>query len=809
MPASERLPAGEGAAACFHCGDPVRAGERFCCLGCEAVSTAILRGGLGDYYRLREKPAGKRDASAECDPALFDDPRVQSTFVREARAGILEAELVVEGMRCAACAWLVEQAIRRVPGVEAAHVTFATRRASVRWEAAGTKPSAILAAARDVGHSLWPYDEKRLAQVADRERRSSLARLWVAGLAMMQVMMYALPGYVAAEGEVGLDADRLMRWAGLVLTAPVMVYCAQPIFRSALRDLAAARLGVDVPVALGLAVAFAASAAATVTGAGAVYFDSVTMFVFLLLGGRHLEMLARARAAGALGHLARLVPQMAARLRDGAGLETEAVPVALLEPGDRVLVRPGETLPADGVLESARAAVAEALLSGESRPVARRAGDRLLAGTVNAAAAIVVRVTRAGAHTALASIARLTQRALAERPRWAELAERMSPFFTALVLGAALAAAIAWSAIDPPRALWIAVSVLIVTCPCALSLATPVALTVATGEAARGGFIVARGRALEALAGATDVVFDKTGTLTLGRASLVEVIELGRLGASACVAMAAAMARASSHPLDHALAAAGAGLDLPRVDSHVAVAGAGAEALVNGRRVRIGKATFAGALHGAAAPIATVGIVDGGHTPFVWLADEDGWLAVFRLADDLRPGAGAAVERLRASGAALHLLTGDEPAAARAVARPLGIENVEARATPQRKIAYVRELQALGRRVALVGDGINDAPALAQADLSIAMGGGADLAQVHADAVLLADSLADLAAARALAVRTRAVIRQNLAWALAYNALAIPLAVAGAVTPLVAGLGMSASSLAVVLNALRLRRAAR
>ena len=814
--AAARLPEGAGAAAdCFHCGLPVPAGagfgfqaggqwRAFCCAGCEAVSRAISGLGLDDYYRLRDTAPATPDGEP-ADLASFDEPTVQARFVRPVPGGGREAELLVEGLRCAACAWLVEQAVAREPGVESVQAHYASRRLWVRWggTAAGPLPvSRVLGAIRRVGYRAWPYEEGRLALIEAGERRGLLRRLWVAGLAMMQVMMYAWPAYIAAEGEIAADIESLMRWAGFALTVPVVGYSAWPFFRGAWRDLRLARLGMEVPIALGIGVAFGASAWSTFAGRGEVYFDSVTMFVFLLLGGRYLELLARSRAGQSLQHLARLVPQVALRLTEAGGHATEAVPVALLAPGDRLLVRPGESLPADGTLESGEATVSEAWLSGESRPLARRAGDPLTGGSVNAGHALVMRVTRVGAETALSAIHRLMERALAERPPWVAAAERASAIFVAFVLLAALAAAIAWWQVDPSRALWIAVSVLVVTCPCALALATPTALTVASGAMARRGFVMTRPGGIEALARTTDFVLDKTGTLTTGAPSVLQVVLLGRRDEAAARALAASLAKASSHPLDRALAAAAGGAPLHEVASHRSHEGAGVEGRIGARRLRMGRADFVRELHGKPAP---VGWIDGSQT-VVWLGDEQGWIAAFRMGDAIRPGAREALDALRATGARLHLLSGDGPGVTARVAAELGIADFEAGATPERKQRFVRALQARGARVAMVGDGINDAPVLAQADVSIAMGGGADLAQVRADAVLLSDSVADLAAAVALARRARRVVRQNLAWALAYNLVVIPLAFAGLVTPLVAGIGMSASSLLVVANALRLRR---
>jgi len=789
---------------CKHCDLPAPAGSLFCCAGCEAISRSIEGLGLADYYRLRTEPAATAGAPAQ-GAALeaFDTPEVTSRFVRVDADGTFEADLLVEGMRCAACAWLLEHVLQRSPGVEQASFNYSSRRALVRWKAQVPALSPVLAAIRSVGYAAWPYEAGRIALVEQRESRRLLRRLWVAGLGMMQVMMYAFPAYIAGEGEITADIGALMSWSGLVLTLPVVAYSAGPFFVGAWRELRLGRLGMDVPVALGIAVAFAASAWATVAGTGAVYFDSITMFVFLLLGGRWLELMARQKAGIALHHLARLQPRMADRLRFADGDATESVPVTQLVPGDRVLVRSGETLPCDGELQGeGMALVSQAWLSGESRPIERRPGDALLGGSVNAGRAFVLRVRRVGAHTALSSIQAMMERALDGRPRWAEAAQRASGWFVGAVLVSAAAAAVYWMQVDPSRAVWIAVSLLVVTCPCALALATPAALTVASGTLARLNVVVARAGAIERLAGVTDIVFDKTGTLTQGRPRLVETHVLGGEGEARCLALAAALARISSHPLDRALAAAVEPDDAVAATWHRNHPGDGVEAWVRQRRLRLGRAAFVAALHGEPVPATTI---DPSLTR-VWLGDEHGWIAAFGLGDTLRPEAGAAIERLRAGGLMVHLLSGDGVAMTGEVARHFGIDRFEGEATPAGKIEYVRALQEEGARVAMVGDGINDAPVLGQADVSIAMGGGADLAQLRADAVLLSDSTADLAAAVAVARRTRRVIRQNLAWALGYNAIVIPLAFAGWVTPLVAGIAMASSSLLVVANALRLRR---
>jgi Cu2+-exporting ATPase len=828
---------------CFHCSLPVPVGstfgaqiggawQRMCCPGCEAVAQTIAGCGLDDYYRLREAAAPARDGvprtavsdnSTELpeDMTVYDTPEMQARFVREvvaagadsspslprfehqtgATPSLCDAELLLEGVRCTACVWLIEQTLVRVPGVEKVDINYANRRARVRWNPVVSPFSRVLSAVRSIGYKAWPFEASRLALIERSERSAALWRLFVAGFGMMQVMMYAFPVYIADPGTMTGDIEQLMRWAGLILTVPVMLYSAQPFFAGAWRDLRGRQLGMDVPVALGIAVAFLASVWATLDGQGAVYFDSVAMFVFLLLGGRYLELLARQRAGRSLQHLGRLVPETAHRLDEAGSLAFENVPVSRLRAGDRVLVQCGESIPADGVLESPAATVSEALLTGESRPLNRVAGDEMVGGAANAGNPFTMRVTRVGGDTALSAIVRLMERAMSERPRWVDMSQRAAGMFVAGILVCAALAALLWFRIDPSRAMWIAVSVMIVTCPCALSLALPVALTVATGEMARRGVVPTRGHAIGSLAGVTDVVFDKTGTLTLGRLGLSEILTFSHRDAAASLRLAAALGRLSAHPVARALVAAVDELQpipegLAREES-----GMGVEATIGGVRYRLGRSKFVGALHRQEVPVAWLHSSES----TTWLGDEKGWIAAFRFGDELRAGSREAIASLREMGRRIHLLSGDSPATVKAIAAQLGIEAVSAGATPAEKLAYVQALQRAGARVAMVGDGVNDAPVLAQADVSIALRGGANLAQVQADAVLLSDDPRDLADAMRLARRTRAVAKENLAWALAYNVVVIPLAFAGLVTPLIAGIGMSGSSLLVVLNALRLR----
>ena len=780
-----------------------------CCPGCQAVAQAIVDNGLADYYRSRDSlPESPREALPGIleQLALYDHADFQKNFVRQLGEQEREVSLLLEGITCAACVWLNEEHIARQPGVTAVSINYATRRARVRWDASRIQLSAILAAIAAIGYRAYPYDAARYEEVARRERRDAIWRLWVAGFGMMQVMMYAIPVYMAGDGDMTADIESLMRWASLLLTLPVVFYSAAPFFRNAWRDLRLFRVGMDVPVALGVGTAFAASVWATLAHSGEVYFDSVAMFVFFLLGGRYLEMTARQQAVSVTEALARLLPAFAWRLPADGGLQSpEKVLVADLRPGDRVLVRPGETIPVDGRVLEGMSHANEALLTGESQPVAKSPGSSVTGGALNTDSPLTVLVEAVGEGTRLSAIVALMERAAAEKPRMVEIADRVAGWFVWGVLAVAALSAVGWYGFDPGRALWITVSVLVVTCPCALSLATPIALTVAAGALARDGLLLTRGHAVETLARATHFVFDKTGTLTQGRLCLQEIMLLADLSRERCLALAAALERSSEHPLAAAVQAAASELSPLAAESLLSVAGSGVEAVVDGRRYRLGRPEYALALAGAAMPPAADAWLQSSETVVV-LADEGVPLALLRFRDQLRPEARALVAELQAAGRQVVLLSGDAEAVARRVAGELGISEVYGGVSPQGKHEYVTALQASGALVAMLGDGVNDAPVLAQAQVSVAMGGGAQLARTQADFVLLSENLDHLRRGFRRAQFTLRVIHQNLWWSFAYNVVALPLAISGYVTPWLAGIGMSASSLLVVLNSLRIRR---
>ena len=743
---------------------------------------------------------------------IFDDPEDWAAFSRSISANTStspdqwESQLLVRGMHCAACSLTLEHALLGIKGVVAAHVSAASGRASITWSSALTRPSVWMAAPLALGYQLVPASDAFEDSDSRQQSRLVLWRWLVAGFCMMQVMMYAAPAYFSQPGDISPDIEKLLRWASWVLSLPVVIFSSQPFFASALRDLRHRSISMDLPVALGIAVTFAVSTAAAFEPQGwwghEVYFDSLGMFVFFLLTGRFLEQRLRSRTAGALGALMQRL--QASVERQTAKGHFERVATRRLRVGDVMRVLPGEAFAADGTVVVGNTLADEALLTGESRPVARGLGAQVMAGSYNLASVVQVRVDQLGVDTRYAQIVDLMQHASTEKPRRAVLADKVAKPFLIFVLLAAALAVLFWWSTDPSRALMAAVAVLVVTCPCALSLATPTAMLTSAGLLARHGVLVRRLQAVESLAGIDTIIFDKTGTLTNTSMGLRAMHTREGIPQAMALQLASRLALHSLHPASRALvsAAGPSGVSDGFEVNHVKeFAGQGLEGQLAGNttaglsgKLRLGSASFC---HVQALP---------SEAMQVWLADDLGWIARFELDESVRVDAAQAVASLQNKGFEVHVLSGDRNATVQHVASGLGIEaaQVHGDCTPQTKLALMQALQQGGRKVLMVGDGLNDGPVLAAADVSVAVGLAVPLAQAQADFVMPGAQLMMLPAMLAHARCTMRVVRQNLWWAAVYNATCVPLALAGWLPAWLAGLGMALSSLLVMVNAARL-----
>jgi len=779
-------------ATCFHCGEALPAQapsvdidgtpRAVCCQGCGAAAQWIRDAGLADYYRLRAADGARVDLDAG-DFLTWDRADVQSGHVVATPQGS-EITVVVEGMRCAACAWLIDRALVREPGVTEVGANAVTGRVRVAWDPARTPLSRVLVRLASLGYRPHLAQGEAAERERRRERNRLIARLGVAALGATQAMMFAEALYLDTAGEMSLPTRDFFRWITFLVSTPVVFFSGWPFIAGMASELRHRRPGMDTLVATSVLLAYVASLVETLRGGPHVWFDAAVMFVLFLLAARFLEQMARRQASARLDTLARAQPALAWRV--GAG-GREQVPVAALAVGDVVEAGAGDVVPADGELLDAPASFDESLLTGESEPVARQPGDALYAGSVCRESAARLRVQRIGSDTRLSQLTRAVEKAQAQRPRVARLADAVATrFVLALFVAAAVVFAVWWQ-VQPGRAFEVALAVLVVSCPCALSLAVPAALATAHGTLARMGVLALGADALESLARVDTVLLDKTGTLTLGRPQLVEAVSVDGGDVAPWLAVAAALEQGAGHPIAAAFAQRG----VPAAERVRAHPGEGVAGEVDGRAWRLGRAGFA---------------MRGDDDGALWLGDGTVAVARFTVADPVRPDAARAIAALRTMGIAPRILSGDGAAAVASVAQAVGVAQFQARQSPEDKLAAVRALQAGGHRVLMLGDGINDAPVLAGADVSMAMADGAPLAHRAADLVLTGSSLLRVPQAVALARRSQRIIRQNLAWAVAYNLVALPFAAMGWVNPGLAALGMAASSLVVTANALRLGR---
>ncbi|WP_199405136.1 heavy metal translocating P-type ATPase [Corallincola holothuriorum] len=795
---------------CFHCGDPIPAGplrvvtiggneQPMCCPGCQAVAQSIVDAGLSSFYDYRTTDSDKTDVpnTEQLNELLaYDLQEVQQEFVATNSENHNETILTIDGIRCAACAWLIEHHVGQLAGVYKVSVNTTTHRVVVAWEQSEIKLSEILAQLRSIGYRATPFQPGVEEAEFRKQYQRYLIRLGIAGLATMQVMMFAIGLYFGVFSDLEDQFRDLLRWTSLIMATPVILYSALPFYRNALQGLKALQLNMDLPVSIALLLAYSSSAYATVLSTGEVYFESVSMFAFFLLLGRFLEMKARRRASETGSNLLKLLPAKANKQNQFG--EYELVAASILTEGDLIRIVPGETIPADAIISTGQSRFDESMLTGESYPVQKSVGETIYAGSVNRDQIVTGQVLRSRNNSVLSDVVRLQASALQDKPKIAHIADAIAKWFVPGLLIISIATYIAWLQIDATEAFWITLSVLVATCPCALSLATPTAITCAYANLSRLGLLVRRGNVLEALSRVTEVIFDKTGTLTEGDLVVSTFAVATGHSENDVLSQAAALELGQQHPVAVAIMAKARHLSLPLPQVHdiQVYHGDGVTGSIEQRKIWLGRPGW----------LQENGI----SIPTPWLdasaviCFSEHPVGAFYVDDNLRQDTSSALQALQSRKIQTTILTGDDSNRLKKSFLALSLKRYLSGQRPADKLAYIRQKQNDGEYTLAVGDGVNDAPLLAAAHCSVAMGGGTDLAKVSADAILPSNRLTVLIDALDLSKRAMRITKQNLAWALAYNLCIIPLAVSGYIAPYFAALGMSLSSLLVVSNSLRL-----
>ncbi len=793
---------------CFHCGENVLAADenkylvtinakeqQMCCPGCQAVAEMIVNSGLTSYYEHRTELSAKVTQLVP-DELLkleaYDDETIQEEFVY-LDGELKEITLSVEGLTCAACAWLIEKSLRSTPGIHFINVNATTNRIFIKWVDDKIKLSEILKGISRLGYSASPFQADQHEVLYNKQLKSYFKRLGLAGLATMQVMMFAVALYSTWFGDMEEVYREYFRWVSLIVATPVLVYSAQPFYSNAIRNLKARTLGMDVPVSIALLGAYTASAYATVTNSGEVYFESISMFTFFLLLGRFLELRARKKTSEISANMAKLIPNMALQIHpDG----TESlVPTKQLVVGDQVIVKSGEVIPCDGIILQGESTVDESMLTGEFLPVVKQCQHSVYTGSLNVEQTITVQVSKTHKHNLISEIIRLQNSAQAAKPKISVLADQISRYFVLGLLVISACTYLFWYFNAPDKAFWITLAVLVATCPCALSLATPTALTCGTSRLSRLGILIRKEHVLESLTKVDEIAMDKTGTLTKGTFTMVDQQLYNQNDDSESNASAAEIAAALEHHSTHPIATAFAHIKpaagLKDVTNHI---GLGVSGYIGDCEYKIGSAQFTRIDTGK---VAKNGIQ-------IYLTKDDSLVAIFIIQDQLRDNVETTLDYMLDKGIKTTLLTGDTAENALKLTEDFNIHNIKASLRPQDKLNYINQQQSHNTNVLMIGDGVNDAPVLSAATISVAMGEGTDLAKNSADVVMLNSDFVAVKDMLMIANKTYRIIKQNLCWALAYNSLILPLAISGNVAPYIAVIGMSLSSLLVLGNSLRL-----
>ncbi len=822
-------------ASCFHCHLPVTEAEahipsllvfgkqrHFCCLGCHAVCETIIDNGLESYYKTRtldEEGANLASDDILQQLRLYDREEIQREFVvsgKQKAGEWREASLLLENIRCPACLWLNERHLRAQTGVLEVFIDDLTQRATVKWNPKQTQLSKILEAITQIGYIARPYDPRRSEKLLEARKRRSLDKIIFAGVLGMMVMQFSVVTYILGTGATNMMGTWtgegmplwivIGRWTSLLITLAIMIFSGQDFFVGAWRDIKSGRFGMDVPIVLGLSIALVGSVVTTITHHGETYYDSIVMFIFFLLVARRWEMQGRLKAADRLDRLATIQPAMARRVDKVTGQE-QMISVNDLEEGDLIRILPGETAVVEAQIEEGQSSFDNSVLSGEVMPTMRNKGDDIHAGSVNIDQAVIARVTKTVQFSTITQMQKMVSQGLEQSPQTLLMTQWVAKYFTVFIVVIAVVTALGWLWLDPESWLPNTIAVLIITCPCALSLAAPTALSVAAGKFIEKGLLPLNMAKLENLAKSDLLVFDKTGTLTAGVPELIEVKVLGDVSKEDVLQIASALSRQSVHPLSKALVKAYSKEEV-RADNIVNYPGAGLVGQVGAEIWKLGNLEFFGSVPDLPEDVEEIISLQQsqGHIITV-LGTESKIVALLVFADCLKADVEQTLTLLKAHGLGrMVILSGDAQQNVTVTGQKVGIDEVYGDLKPEEKMAWVRDKQQSGHKVMMVGDGLNDAPVLALADVSISFSSATDLAGNSSDFLVSIGELMPLAKGRILAEKTLSNIRQNLGWALAYNVIAIPLAALGYIPPWGAAIGMSLSSLIVVLNALRLQR---
>ncbi len=801
---------------CFHCGESIpnnlkliveidNQAREMCCYGCKAVAEQILEFGLADYYKHRTSLPTKPEEFIPEDLkklAIFDNPQVQTEFVSINDDSDKEAKLIIDGISCPACVWLIESRLSSIAGISHVSVNYSTQRTRICWQEPDISLSDILSAITQLGYSAQPYNHKQRELIYDNERKSQLIRLGIAGLFGMQVMMIAIALYFGAASGIEKQYRLFFHWISLILTLPVLFYSGRPLLIGAYRDIKNMRPGMDVPIALGLSIAFCSSLWSTLQNTGHVYYDSIVMFVFFILGGRYFEFMSRRKSTAYLDKVSSVLPLTATQILPNGVQET--VDLNMLSVSDKVLVKPGEVIPVDGDVYEGRSSVNESLITGESIPVTKTPGMHVIGGSTNIESPLFITITDVGEQTVLSNISRIIDKASSNKPATVLLANKIVSVFIVCLLFIASLTALYWYQVDQSQWLAITITVLVVSCPCALSLATPTAFSSAAATLMQYGIALINNDAIEKIAKSNCFVFDKTGTLTKGELELVQIeITNTDFTKEYVLKTATALESASEHPLAKAIVNASKNIETIHATNIENFPGQGISGEIDGSYY-IGTEQFINehcserVILQKDKPISLRKII---------LANNTSIVATLYFNDELRDNSNTLIDYLKKQGKKVMLMSGDHQSIVDLVADKLNIDEYQSELKPVDKLNNIANLQEQGYQVCMIGDGINDAPAFAQADVAIAMTDASDITKLNADVLLLNNKIESLKTMLKIVTKTNRTIHMNFTWALAYNIIALPFAIAGFITPWMAALGMSLSSLIVVINATKITTA--